>query len=385
MKFDIGWRSLLWATAGPPVRKARADRASLKLRQHFHQGTAVAGLSVRTIFDALLSELALPGGSTVLMSGVNVQNMADIVRQHQLEVRGVDIDLERLSPAAGALLDAQHDTGAQLCVVAHLFGSTNRISDAARLRERGVFVVEDAAQAFAAPYRGCTETDVTLYSFGPIKRCTALGGGVAVFQNADLAARVQARLDTYPQRSDIWYRRRALKYLVLKALSTPLAFAALHRSLAWLGRDPDEFLGGIARGFSGPSLVEALRARAPARLLALLAAQVTRTDDSSTRAELCREVLDGLPKGVRLGDAADTHAYWVLPVLAADPDSVVASLRRAGFDATRGATSLRALSPTDTPVATRLMANIVYVPHPIALDRHTRDRLRMAMAEALVS
>jgi perosamine synthetase len=384
LKLDIGWAALLWAATGAPVSTRGLNAARARLTEAFGGEAIVVGLSVRTIFDAILADLALPAGSPVVMSGVNIQNMADIVRGHGLSIRAVDIGADTLSPPPGALLRAQEGSGARLCVVAQLFGAVVEIEDGAALRARGVLVLEDAAQAFSGAFhRGVDNVDVSLFSFGPIKRHTALGGAVAIFRNPALAARIQARLDSYLPRSEMWFRRRAFKYLILRALSTPLAYAALVRLIATLGKDPDTLIGGVARGFTGPSLVASIRAKPPRRLMALLARQVERLDDLRVRQTVCREVLDALPSAAAVGAHVERNAYWLMPVLAKNPGALIACLRLQGFDATRGKTSLCALDPNHTPVARDLMASVVYLPHPVGLNAGARKRLRDVTAAAL--
>ncbi len=373
----------MWAAAGWPVSRARLERAGKSVTSGWDDRSAVIGLSERTLFDALLSELALPAGDKIVMSGVNIQNMLDIARAHGLEIVPVDIDPATLAPAPGALLTAQAKSGARLCVVAQLYGSVSRIHDAVELRTRGVFVLEDAAQAFAGQFhRGDTEADASLFSFGPIKRRTALGGGVGVFRDKDLAARIERRLASHEPRSDRWLRKRALKYLLLKTLSTPRLYGALLRMIRIAGKDPDKVIGESARGFSGPSLIESIRSRPPARMVALMARQMETTDDGASRQAICRDFLSLLPHAFTgLGRSADRHAYWLLAIRCSRSEDVLKFLRSRGFDATRGTTSLRALVPEETPDAARLIETVVYLPHPAGLPDRTRKKLAAALSD----
>lgn len=52
----------------------------------------------------------------------------------------------------------------------------------------GVLLWEDCAQVFTGlgGYLGHAESDATFFSFGVIKRATALGGGVARIRDADV-------------------------------------------------------------------------------------------------------------------------------------------------------------------------------------------------------
>ena len=175
LKLDISWPALCKAVAGWHSSGRELDIAESRIQDFWPNRHVVIAASARTVFDALLSELALDPGEPIVMSAVNIQNMADIAVAHGLRIVPVDIDPKRLTPPPGALLEAQAKTNARLCVVAQLFGSVGRIDDGEELRRRGVFVIEDAAQAFAGRFhRGSQLVDASLFSFGPIKRCTAL-------------------------------------------------------------------------------------------------------------------------------------------------------------------------------------------------------------------
>ena len=372
LTFDISWRRLLWAAFGGKA-DAASDFASPPNR-------LAAALSVRTLFDALLAETALEAGAPVVMSGINIDNMREIVRLNGLEPCPVDIASGTLLPTAGDLLDIQAQTGSRLCLIAHLFGAHSPIGAVNELRARGVMVVEDRAQAFsAAALNGPFDADVTLFSFGPIKRRTALGGAVAIFRDPGLAARVRARLETYPTLTDTWFRRRARKYLLLKALSHPALYGLVFR-LA--GHDPDAMIGKLARGFSGDDLLRNIRHQPPPRLLALLARQAGSNDDVANRRRICEAFLDALPGGLRIGIMAQSHVHWLMPLAVPDPEAFIRILRRRGFDATRGATSLRAFTGADAPSGA-LMDHIVYLPHPADMNARARTRMRGAVLEAL--
>ena len=107
-----------------------------------------------------------------------------------------------------------------------------------------------------------------------------------------------------------------------------------------------------------------------------MADRISHAEDCSSRQNACIEFLARLPETlIDIGSSADKHAYWLLPIRVTDPESVVKELRSAGFDATRGTTSLRALVPSATPMAEGLMEDIVYLPHPDGLKVRERDRL----------
>ncbi|HYE50332.1 MAG TPA: DegT/DnrJ/EryC1/StrS family aminotransferase [Azospirillaceae bacterium] len=360
LTLDIDWRDLRFAWS------ARADKGA--------EGRILGGipadrggvvcLSVRTALDALLAELKLPAGSEVLMSAVNIQNMADIVRAHELTVVPVDITLDGLAPTP-AQLEAAVTPASRLFLLAHLFGARVPTEGLATVcRRHGLLFVEDCAQAYDGVLDASPGTDASLYSFGPIKTATALGGAVALFADRGLAARVRHRTAGYPPVPLGWWRRRVVKHMALKAASAPWATGLVIRLLALLGRDADAVIGGAARGFKAGDLLSQLRRRPPEPLLSLLARRL----ETPRRAQLAlrlgerrgqvRRIVEGVGRAPGLHVAR--HAWWLLPVLTRDPATAIDRGRRAGFDVTRGATSLRAFAPA--PVAEALIGQVVYLP-----------------------
>lgn len=380
LRLDIGWSDL--ASALPPPRQ---DRATIEARiaSAAPDGTvAVVGLSVRTLFDAILAETA--AGRPVAMSAVTIQDMAAIVRAHGCELRSVDIGLDTLAPEPDAWV-ASGD-GAALIVLVHLYGRRSPIEAVAAAwagASARPLIVEDCAQAFDGALRLSAGADVALYSFGPIKIATALGGAVALFRDPDLARRVSARIASYVVLPETWFLRRLLKTALLKAASQPVLYGLVIRALVLSGRDPDRVIGAASRSFPGTApIVQSVRRAPPLRLLALLARRLAgwrpTVDPALDRATAERLATLALVPGL-----AATGTWWLLPILHPRPEDVVLNLRARGFDATRGATSMRAIADrvAEPAVASRLLAEIVYVPKPtsprgaVLLERACADAL----------
>ncbi|MEQ8403689.1 MAG: DegT/DnrJ/EryC1/StrS family aminotransferase [Oceanicaulis sp.] len=380
LKLDIAWRRVL----GAALRPERPAPPVSAYRGVFKEGALVPALSVRTLFDAALTALSAQPGEAIVMSAVTIENMAEIARGHGLVIHAVDIDPDTLQPPPGALAQAQARSGARIAVVSRLFGDGAPIADAARLAASGCALIEDCAQGFP-PDSPSQEAGlgVKLFSFGPIKRATALGGALAVSPDISTAKALEAVLEGYPALSGAWYRNRALKYLALKALSLPPVYAALIQGLQISGRDPDAVIGGAARGFAGADLMTAIRRRPPGALLDVMARQIADCPPAAPRRALAQAFAQRLPEGLHAPAAGlEAHAWWLFPVITQEPDALVAALRKAGFDATRGATSLRVIDHEAAPRAAALLANIVYLPHPAEMGARPRERLLAALYAA---
>jgi len=395
-RFDIGWRDYWAALAYCLVRRDRAAAAG-RVEQCWDGGDrAWACLSVRSGFDLLWQVLQLPPGSEVLVSALTIPHMIDILCEHQLVPIPIDVDLDSMAPRV-ELMQQAITPRTRAVVVAHLFGSRFPLEPVIELaRENRLLVVEDCAQAFAGEqFRGHTEADVSMFSFGPIKTATALGGAVFRVRDAELLERLREAQTKQPVQNRRLYFQRIVKYMVLHFLSGRLAFGTLVRVAGWIGWDYDQFIHRAVRGFPGRRWLKKVRRQPSAPLLALLARRLQLFDTRRFRQRTARgeQLLDLLQPAVFCpGASATVRTHWAFPVWADEPARLIRSLRRAGFDAT-GSHSLIAVDPpTDRPeleprAARRLLRHMVALPvfpelPPQEVERMARVVLQAAHATA---
>lgn len=367
LKLNIGWIALLSALFCRGDEPADDPYVVDDL-------TYLPALSVRTLWDALLAEQLgrMPEATEVVMSGMNIEAMATLVEAHGFDRVSVDLDPLTLKPLSSAWT-AVCGPKTAIALVAHLFGTRNPISDLRPLKlSDKCLLIEDCAQAFSGHLTVSTGADVALYSFGPIKRWTALGGAIAVFRDPTLAKAIHQRIKRYPRRSHRAFQARVLKYLGLKVMSLPLVYGVLIAGIKALGLDPETQIAALARGFSGdnPSVYRFRLSRPHAHFLKRRLSQSAYLADYSKPARSLAQQ----PELSHLfpGWEAANHAAWLFPVFSQNPDRLMRALRSHGFDATRGATSLRALTSKRKGVdekapqyVTRLLQGVVYLPSPL--------------------
>ena len=335
LAFDIAWRDLLRAMGycgglGGDDRLPLNDPSAKE---------AIVTLSVRSAFDLLLSALDLPAGSEVLLSEVTVPHMERIVREHQLVPVAVPVDPQTLCVAA-ADVEARLTDRSRLLIVAHLFGTRMPLEELGKLCYRqDLVLVEDCAQALTSgqPTRDAS-ADVSLFSFGPIKRATALGGGIALVESNLLRARMEQLANAWPRQSTSSYLSRVLKIALLKLLSQPAIFGLLVWILVRLGVDADAFVGHSARGFPDAQLMKQLRQQPCPALRKLIAHRLRKFNSQAIgkRTAEGNQLAAALPSGVQLaGGANSTHTYWVFPLICVDPSRMVSTLRANGLDASQ--------------------------------------------------
>jgi dTDP-4-amino-4,6-dideoxygalactose transaminase len=365
LRLDVQWRDLIGGFLGGFQSPVELEAA---IASYWPTSRSVqVTLSVRTAFDLLLQALALPLGTQVLMSGVNIRHMVDIVEFHGLVPVPVDLDLDTLAPNLDhlrCLISPQ--TG--LFVIAHLFGSIIPLAPYIALcRQYQIPLVEDCAQAFAGSYYlGDEQADVSLFSFGPIKTCTALGGGVAIIGDETLAEKIREIGDRYPRKGDRWYRQRLLKYCLLKAISNPYLYHVLVKFIQYLGKDVDQVIGATARGFSSGELIPQLRQKPPQLLLKFLAHRLKTCPNYQDRIARAKTILNQLNSSILWpGCRAIQHSFWLVPIQTSSPEILMEKLRTSGFDATQGNTSLIAIPTADAKPLTQsaqLIKHLLYLP-----------------------
>jgi perosamine synthetase len=396
-KLDIGWADLArgaWCGCLPSSRGS----AQRKVEEAWSSsGEILACLSVRSGWDLLLSELDWPPGSEIAMSALTIPDMARIAEHHGLTPVPVDIDLNTAGPNLDSLRRSI-TSSTRAVLVAHLFGAQIPMAPIIAIaREHGLLVIEDCAQAYdGGKYQGHPETGAALFSFGPIKTATAVGGAVLRVRDAELLEKMRRRQEAYPVQARAQFMARLAKYSLLKAISSRPTFAAFVRCASAAGFDCDRLVNGSVRGFPGSAFFERIRQQPSAPLLALLLRRLRRFDRrrleqrSRLGERLCRllEHSTFCP-----GACAANHTHWVFPILASDPAGVIAALREAGFDATQGHSMAVIPAPADrrelTPhCAMEALARIVYLPvYPEMpereLERMAKVVLRVAGQSAL--
>lgn len=387
-RIDIEWadvaRALAW-TLSPGDTDALAREVAQAWHPH-----GVAFLTVRTGWDILIQALDLPKGSEVVCTAVSIPDMFDLLEHHGLVPVPVDLDPDTLGPDPAALAAAITDQ-TKLVLATHLIG-TRVDMDAvhAVAKQHGLPVVEDCAQAYDGHYTGHPDTAVAMFSFGPIKTATALGGGLFRVTDPALRERLWAGQADYPAQTRAAWVSVVFNYGMMKAMTTQSVYTLFVQACAAAGTSHDKIINGRVLGLKGADWWAALRRRPSVPLLKLLRRRVETYPPSEVtrRTEAGDALLDLLPASAPvLGRHADIHSYWQFCMTPDDPEGLIASLRAAGFDATAGASRLKpAPTPAGRPAPshiTETMKRIVYVPAYPEMPAEARRQLAAAIARAL--
>jgi dTDP-4-amino-4,6-dideoxygalactose transaminase len=353
-------------------------------------GTGVVGLSVRSLFDLWLSANHWEPGDRIIFSAFTVNDMPRIAREHGLQVAAVDIDPMTGEPNLSEL-KALLDDRTRAVVYTHLFGGRGDVSGALTLaQQHGATFVEDCAEAYVGPaWRGHPDSDLALFSFGPIKNATAFGGGLARVpdrETRDAMRRLRSLQPVQPARE---YGLRLIKFGAIGAAMTPVAFGGLVRLLDAIGPGHDVVLNRVTRGFPGPEFFSRIR-RQPARpLLRLLERRLSEGAVPATRRADGGARLVSSLDGVRVPTIdGRPHTYWLIPVLAPNPAALIGRLMADGYHATQGRAF--AVVESDAEVgappptgAKELHETAVFLPFAPEMPPEVLDRLGSIVSEEI--
>ena len=190
-----------------------------------------------------------PSGTEVLISAVTIPDMVRVLRHHGLVPIPLDVSSDTLS-VDERQIESLCTPATRAILIAHLFGSRINLDAIAGLaRARGLLLVEDCAQAYDGAYRGHPDADVCMFSFGPIKTATALGGGLMAVKDAAVARAMRARQGEYRPQSRVRFLKRVLQAVMLKVLGRPSVFGMFARACRWTRIDHDEVVVRLLRGF----------------------------------------------------------------------------------------------------------------------------------------
>ena len=181
---------------------------------------------------------------------------------------------------------------------------------------------------------------MSLFSFGPIKTQTALGGGLVRLRDLAVREKMLRIADGYRRQTRLAFVARVMKYAYFKFLTSRTMYGVIASLCALFGRDLDSLVRRSVRNFSGDQLLAPIRRRPSAPLVRLLLSRLRRFDADSLRerTERGEQLQLRLQCGVTMpGEAAAENTYWLFPITFDESAPLIDHLRAAGL--TRRATT----------------------------------------------
>lgn len=370
-QLKIDWGDLLSGLAASFTTAERSREIGRAEAYFSDSGDTIAAYSVRSGFDLLLQALDLKPGDEVIFSALNVKGMVRIVRDAGLVPVPVDLDLAHMGPSVERL-KAAITKRSRVFVAAHLFGTRLDLDPMFELaKAHGLVTVEDCAQAFnGRNYLGSAAADLNMFSFGPIKTATALGGALIRVRDPSLRDRMRDIQSRYPVQPEAKHRKRILQFMGLKLVTARPVLAAIYRFYNAKGEDYEDKLADRVRDVAPLKTAKNMRFQPSVTMLHLMNRRLARFDMAQVSARQRKgERLSGLlgTSVVQPAQANAHHDYWVFPLLVSEPRKFIEALRREGFDAADLPRSQHIAAPQDRPgldpkTAAAAMRDLIVVP-----------------------
>jgi perosamine synthetase len=324
---------LAWGGSLPAARGARArleHEAARRFGVPHVQATSTGRAGVTLLLQALRAVAGGAGRDELIVPSYTCFSVAASAVKAGLKVRVADVRADTLDFDLDGL--EALDTSRALAIVAtNLYGLPNALTPLeAFARRRGIFVIDDAAQAMGATEGGRlagARGDAGILSFDKGKNVSAIDGGLVLTAQPAIARALEA----LPRQPEVFSHVASglVKLGAYVALLAPSRYWMVQRlPFGSLGQTPfttDYPLGALSAPFA------ALAERMLPRLDAFTAARVAHARALAAR-------LDGLPGLTAITPASGTTpVYLRYPMLAPDAstrDALVAALTAAGIGAT---------------------------------------------------
>jgi len=346
----------------------------------------IVNLSVRTAFDLYLQAANFPIGSEIIMTCINIPDMATVARHHGLVVVPVNVDFDNLAPKLEEI-EASITEKTRAIMVSYVYGVNYDIDQIIQLaKKHNLTLLEDLAETFSGTdYNGHPEADLSLFSFGTIKINTALNGALTVVRNNDVLYRKMKYIhDLYPMQLTSTYLKKVIKVaFALAAINNPSAIQYAERDF---GVSAKEWAVSLVRGFPADGdFLSKFRFQPCNTLLANLALRMQSFDNVylAKRMKVLKRAQDRLVAGgVKVpGHAKQDRSFWLFPIVVPDIPLCYKALCNIGVDAYLGATQLRVIQPpsgshyANVDETQAFFDNVLYLPFHKEVPDHVVDEL----------
>src|SRR6266566_193881 len=210
------------AVEGPAIAEYEGRFAEYHKMEH-----AITASFGRMACYYLMRALDLPAGSEIIFPALTFWVVPEIARRAGLRPVFVDVDPATFNIDPAKIESAITDK-TKAIVPTHLYGQPCEMSEVLRISEKhNLIVIEDCAQAAGARYRGRTVGtfgSAAFFSFQLLKGINTYGGGMALTNDAALAARVREQAMNEPHQSSGDLVKRFLTGLTVRTLVSPRGF-----------------------------------------------------------------------------------------------------------------------------------------------------------------
>lgn len=367
-KLDISWNHLIFSLLFPfPSLFLYRDKLLKSISSLWSDKChSFVCLSVRTGFDLLLSALNFSEGGEIIVAAINIPHMFKIIEDHKLKAVPVDIDIETLQPDIAAL-KSKINRNTRAVMVTHLFGAKIDIEPVREaIKNENILLIEDSSQ-YLYELNEELRSDIKMNSFGTIKTTTALGGAILSVRDAGLFEELKKRYSHYAPQSEISYKIKVLKTILLKFISSRPVFKMINVICALFKIDIDKMMYQATKSFTGSDFYKKIRMRPSKQLLQMLAKRLagrSRSDIDRHREE-CVKLNECLSRRYAIpGIKAKHHIYWVCAVLSAELKNKTSYFRSENFfmSSQHGICCYGGAGAEDLKNSETIINSVVYLP-----------------------
>jgi dTDP-4-amino-4,6-dideoxygalactose transaminase len=391
------------------------------LQNHYtpppHSYNVLPMLSVRSALTAWLLLKDFPKGSIVIFSAVNIPDMAKVIKAHDLIPLPIDLDtnttlididcLEKTIQHYGVVKGANENNNEnnpkkpKICavIISYIFGIRNDISQLINtVHKYDLPLIEDCAEAYTdVNFVGHPDADLSLFSFGSIKNCTAFGGGIARVKSFEDYVGMIHTQSLWPRYTNTKYFEKVRKMLPLSLiLNRPFCSETAIRCAKAVNIDIKELAVKNLRGFPGEMIFGVRHQPPPALIFVLRHRIATATNESLTKSAQVGLQFEGFLQKYNVnieivGQYAESRGYWLFPFIVSDPETITNDLSQRGVQVYRGATQLACLQvpdellsgqidakttiPGQISYAKELMNHVIYLPLSKAIPFYAMDTI----------
>jgi len=175
--------------------------------------------SVRTSIHTFLTLKNYKPKSKILISSINITSIIDIIKEHNLEYIGVDLDFGTLDFNKDDFITKIKNNNICCCIYSHLFGKINDINYVIDIcNKNNIDFIEDCAECFTPNYNGNCRSDIISFSFGSIKKCTCFGGSKTIIKNDEDFKKFKTIINKYKKQSNYSYILKLFKYFYISLI-----------------------------------------------------------------------------------------------------------------------------------------------------------------------
>jgi dTDP-4-amino-4,6-dideoxygalactose transaminase len=316
-------------------------------------GNLLVLASVRTSLDLYIQAKGFKQGSEVVITAINIPDMPRVLRMHGLVPVPIDLDIDTLQTTPQRVEEAITPKTCMV-IISYVYGARYKLEQIAEVtRKYNLPIFEDCAEAFVGTsYAGDPNAEISSFSFGPIKTCTAFGGCVCLVRNSpETLARMREIHNRYPIQKSSTYLSKVLKTSIGMLAMNSRVFNILTRKISsGLGMDHKRAIVKLMRGFPPDKItLDKYRIQPCTALIAFLHKRLA-TFDENLNNKLIQKVKKAqdqlVSDGVQVpGSANDFRTYWLFPIMSEQTWDVYKKLDNKGIDVFKGVTQLDVIHP----------------------------------------